>query len=249
VDDPAARRVGLSCGGRVRLIVGPAAELPPQLWARLMAREPACLVTAVRGDAVGATRLLTEETVAASGAQVARLFAARVSRTAVAGDAVVTALWPVPTLVIVGAGSIADALVANATLLDWLPVVVDGGLESAAAISQLSRADAVVVLSHARHVDGPALLAALEAEPGYIGALGSRQTQEARSRWLTDRAGDRGISPDLAVIHGPAGLDVGANTPAEIAVAILAEILAVRSGATATPLGEREGPIHRATLS
>ena len=74
---------------------------------------------------------------------------------------------------------------------------------------------------------------------GYIGALGSRRTQQARADWLAYR----GVT-DLERVHGPAGLDIGANTPAEIAVSILAEALAVKARASAGPLGQKSGPIH-----
>ena len=92
--------------------------------------------------------------------------------------------------------------------------------------ADLTESDAVLVLSHDREVDGPALAAALAGRAGYIGALGSRRTQQARRDWLTER----GVSEDaLARIYGPAGLDIDAHTPAEIAVSIAAEILASRS--------------------
>jgi xanthine dehydrogenase accessory factor len=65
----------------------------------------------------------------------------------------------------------------------------------------------------------------LSSDVGYIGALGSRRTQQGRADWLAYR----GIT-DLERIHGPAGLDIGAKTPAEIAVSILAEAIALKSG-------------------
>jgi len=224
----------------VRLVVGPATDLPAQLWRRLAARLPACLVTEISGGEVGRTQLFTEPTVADAGAQATRQFAARVSQTVVTDATVVSTLWPVPTLVIVGGGSIADALAANATLLGWKPVVVDSAPEAVASGAQLSGVDGVAILSHQRDVYGPALTAALGGGAGYIGALGSRRTQDERAQWLDEH----GIV-DHTAIRGPAGLDIGANTPAEIAVAILAEMLAVRSGTSAAPLGERDGPIHR----
>ncbi|MDT4910252.1 MAG: xanthine dehydrogenase accessory factor, partial [Pseudonocardiales bacterium] len=86
---------------------------------------------------------------------------------------------------------------------------------------------------------GRALAAALSARPGYIGALGSRRTQQARADWLAYR----GIV-ELDRIYGPAGLDIGANTPAEIAVSVIAEAMAVKSGSNPRSLRERAGSIH-----
>ena len=82
----------------------------------------------------------------------------------------------------------------------------------------------MVIASHDDDVAGPALAAALDSEVGYIGALGARRIQQARADWLAYRD-----ITDLARIHGPAGLDIGADTPAEIALSVLAEAVAVRS--------------------
>jgi xanthine dehydrogenase accessory factor len=96
-----------------------------------------------------------------------------------------------------------------------------------------------VVLSHDDEIAGPALEAALAGDVGYIGALGSRRTQQSRAQWLADH----GVT-ERDRIHGPAGLDIGANTPAEIAISIVAEALATKSGSTPGSLRDRAGSIH-----
>ena len=107
-----------------------------------------------------------------------------------------------------------------------------------------TRSDAFVVLSHDRAVDGPALAAALAGRAGYVGALGSRRTQAARREWLTEH----GVAAaDQARIHGPAGLDIDAHTPGEIAVTIVAEILGrARAASSGGALRDRSGPVHTA---
>ena len=111
-----------------------------------------------------------------------------------------------------------------------------------AAIAGLTHADAVVVLSHDRAVDGPALRAALAGQAGYVGGLGLGPHPGASGpSWL---AASGVAADDIARIHGPAGLDIGAFTPAEIATAITAEIMAVRSGASGGSLQGRFGPIR-----
>jgi xanthine dehydrogenase accessory factor len=150
-------------------------------------------------------------------------------------------LWPVPALVVVGDGLIADALLDAAHLLGWSARVTAEADVAVSAAAGLHRSDAFVVLSHDRVVDGPALAAALSGGAGYVGALGSRRTQAARREWLTAHAVP---AEDQDRIHGPAGLDLDAHTPAEIAVSIVAEILAGRSASSGGALRNREGPVH-----
>jgi xanthine dehydrogenase accessory factor len=104
--------------------------------------------------------------------------------------------------------------------------------------------DAVCVLTHDHKFDVPAIAAALATRCGYIGALGSRRTTEERARRLraagvTDAA--------LRRVRAPIGLDLGARTPEETAIAICAEIITVRTGHAAGPLRDGTGPLHDAS--
>jgi xanthine dehydrogenase accessory factor len=106
---------------------------------------------------------------------------------------------------------------------------------------ELGRRDAVLVFTHDPKFDEPALLAALDSAAGYIGALGSRRTHADRE----ERLRAAGVGDDeLRRISSPCGLDVGARTPAETAIAVLAEILALRAGREGGRLAEANGPIH-----
>ena len=111
--------------------------------------------------------------------------------------------------------------------------------------TELGPRDAVLVFTHDAKFDEPALIAALQTDAGYIGALGSRRTQVDRE----ERLRARGVGEDeLARISAPCGLDLGARTPSETAVAVLGEILALRSGKRGGRLAAARGPIHpRAT--
>ncbi|HET8979674.1 MAG TPA: XdhC/CoxI family protein [Solirubrobacteraceae bacterium] len=101
--------------------------------------------------------------------------------------------------------------------------------------------DAVLVFTHDSKFDEPALIAALQTNAGYIGALGSRQTTADRERRL--RAA--GVTDaELARIHAPCGLDIGSRTAEETAVSVLAEIIAARAQRAGTPLRQTNGPIH-----
>jgi len=120
--------------------------------------------------------------------------------------------------------------------------VVTGRVHEVIAAAALTERDAVCLVSHDEDLDPLALAAALESAAGYVGALGSRGTA-ARRR---ERLRALGVPEShVARLHMPVGLDVGARTPAELAVAVLAEVLAVRSGTGAGPLRVGEGPIHR----
>jgi xanthine dehydrogenase accessory factor len=244
IGDEQAGRVGMSCGGVAQLLLQPLDEVPAQAWQLLADREPLCLVTELDGDAAGLTEVHAGATIAAADQAhpgVARLFGKGTSEGAVVdeGRAAVTALWPRPELVVVGSGAIADALTTAARLLEWTTTIVDSAREATAAAGRLAGCDGIVVLSHDRDVDGPALTAALAGHPGYIGALGSRHTQHARAEWLAAH----GVT-DLSRVHGPAGLDLNARTPAEIAISVLAEMLAERSGRAPASLRDRSGPVH-----
>ena len=106
---------------------------------------------------------------------------------------------------------------------------------------QLRRHDAVIVFSHDPKFDEPALIAALRTDAGYIGALGSRRTAADRNA----RLGQAGIDPDqLRRIHSPCGLDIGAATPEEVAISIMAEVIAARSGRIGSPLVTGDGSIR-----
>ncbi len=118
-------------------------------------------------------------------------------------------------------------------VVDWPDSYLDG--------QQLGPRDVVLVFTHDPKFDEPALVAALATDAGYIGALGSRRTQARR----VDRLREAGVGEQsIARIYAPCGLDVGARTPPETVVSILAEVIAVRTGRAGESLRETSGPIH-----
>jgi xanthine dehydrogenase accessory factor len=167
---------------------------------------------------------------------------------------------PPPRLFVYGAVDTAEALCKAAKLLGWTAIVADARAKFATA-ERIPSADrlivewpdealaqvepdhqtAVVVLTHDDKFDEPALKGALETEAFYIGALGSRRNQERRRERLLEA----GVSEEaLDRISGPCGLDVGADSQAETALSILAEILAVRAGRDGGPLKTAKKRIH-----
>ena len=142
-----------------------------------------------------------------------------------------------PLVLIVGAGPVTEALVPMLDALGWQSRVS----ETTPTID--ADVDAVVVTSHHDDVDGPTISAALAAGTAYVGAMGSRRTQARRREWLLAH----GVTEQaLEALRAPIGLDIAADEPGEIAVSILAEVVAVRRGADAAvrSVSERDGAIH-----
>ncbi len=102
--------------------------------------------------------------------------------------------------------------------------------------------DAVCILTHDPKFDVPAVQGALATDAGYIGVMGSRKTHDKRLERLAEVGVDR--PEDLARLMSPVGLDIGARTPEETAISIVAEIIAARTGRSAPSLRDSEGPIH-----
>lgn len=120
---------------------------------------------------------------------------------------------------------------ADAVLAEWP--------DEAMARLGLDSGTSVVVLAHDPKFDQPALAAALNSDAQYIGAIGSRTTNQQREEALREQ----GFTPEqIARIHAPIGLDIGAKTPAEIALAIISEIVASRNSRSGGSLRDKPAP-------
>ena len=227
-----AALAGETATGSGQCLVLPADVLAPELWDRLVAREPVCLVTDLDDDGLAvSTRLVEVEQVEAEDADVVAAWSKGRSTTHVSPGRVVTVLRPVPTLVAAGPGPVGDAVARMADVLGWrIHRAPDPG-SAIPLVVGLTVLDSLVVTGHDDEVAGRILEAGLSSRVGYIGVVAPRVRQEARLTWLTDR----NVS-GLERIHGPAGLDIGARTPGEVAAAVLAEAIAVhRLEAQANP--------------
>jgi xanthine dehydrogenase accessory factor len=212
---------GLAHGGGARCVIAPAEQFPADLWDLLDRRSAVCLVCRLDGDEVQSIEVHTADS---APEEARRMLAEGRSASAVTGSEVITVLHPVPRLVVVGSTPVAHALGPLADSMGWRPQVVSDAASATGLIATLSPLDSVVVASHDLEIAGGALMAALDSRAGYIGSVGSRRMQENRADWLAYR----GVT-DLTRVHGPAGLDIGAETPGEIAVSILAEAIAQRA--------------------
>jgi xanthine dehydrogenase accessory factor len=245
VTDDTAFSVGLACGGTIRVLVEPVGEgdnaLPESLLADLVAaraaHEPVAL--AIRPDCWHRELLYPGEDPATD----ARF---RSDSAGMEEDGRFIAVHNPPLrLVVVGAVHIAKPLLIIARACGYAPTLIDprdafGSTarfpgetilgdwpdEALASLSPDART-AVVTLTHDPKLDDPALATALRLPVFYIGALGSKKTHAGRVERLTAQ----GFTPDeIARIHAPVGLDIGARTPAEIAVSIMAQITATLRG-------------------
>jgi xanthine dehydrogenase accessory factor len=125
---------------------------------------------------------------------------------------------------------------ADDVVVDWPNRLLDD------VGSSLGPRDAVCVLTHDAKFDVPAIVSALKTAVGYIGVMGSRRTHDSRTVRLREAGVD---DAGLARLMSPIGLDLGARTPEETAISIVAEIIALRTGRDAPQLRDTEGPIHR----
>jgi xanthine dehydrogenase accessory factor len=256
ISDDLALSVGLPCGGEIDVWVD---EPDPQLLGRLadVARKERRAVFFVDLDD-GSQRLVhdgdndvADELIRSGHSRVVELHGRRVFA---------DVYGPPPRLFVYGAVDTADALCAAAKAIGWRTIVADARRRFATkerlpnadeiivawpdeALAQVApdHTTAVMVLTHDDKFDLPLLTGALATEAYYIGALGSRRNQERRRERLLEAGVDES---ELERISGPAGLDIGAHTPAETAVSMLAEIMAVRAGRDGGRLKESSGRIH-----
>ncbi|MCE8513728.1 XdhC family protein [Ruegeria pomeroyi] len=239
VSDEDAFAVGLACGGTIRVLVEPVGSvLPEPMLAELVDARASRQALAYVVDTARGTRALVRD------GYRERM---RMDRSGFEEDGrtFVAVHNPPLRLIVVGAVHIAQALVPMARIAGYDPVVIDPREAFASdarfpgetilhdwpdeAVSKLGldARTALVLLTHDPKLDDPALEAALAADVFYIGALGSTRTHAKR----VARMHEAGFTDaQIGRIHGPVGLDIGAAGPAEIAVAILAQMTAVLRG-------------------
>ncbi|HZT94380.1 MAG TPA: XdhC/CoxI family protein [Gaiellaceae bacterium] len=249
ITDDMALGIGLPCGGEIDVFVEELRD----------AERPDVTLTVVEGEGVG--ERLHDPGLEQAARRRGRSHAFPLGERTVFAD--VDA--PPPRLFVYGAVDTAEALCRAAKLLGWSTVVADARA-SFATPERIPSADellvvwpdealahvgpdvdtAVLVLTHDDKFDLPLLEAVLRTDAFYVGALGSRRNQERRRGLLLERGVDE---DDLDRIAGPAGLDLGADTPAETALSMLAEILAVRAGRAGGRLRESPHRIHAEPVS
>jgi xanthine dehydrogenase accessory factor len=227
ISDEQAWSVGLPCGGEIDVFVE-----------QMSLREADELAARIeQGERFARTTVLDES-----------------------GKEFVEEFGPPPLLLVFGAVDTAEALCRAARQLGWRTVVADARAKFATR-ERIPSADelivewpeevlervqpddqtAVVVLTHENRFDIPALIGALRSDAFYVGALGARRNQERRrARLLEEGLGE----DEIDRIAGPTGLDIGAESPAETAISILGEILAVRAGRDGGRLKASKGRIH-----
>lgn len=257
VADADAVGAGMACGGLATVIAQRTDAIGADAWSAMADREAVVLLTPLEGDGAGTSFAVSATQSSAGIADGDLALASRVlARGGAAAEIVerdgrrllVEAVFPDPTMVVLGISALADAIVAQCAVMGAAATVFDERRgaetveEAIRCAGSAGPVDAVVVLSHDIDASSAVLDAALRGRCGYVGALGSRHTQAARADRLA--AGYSHASSSLDRVHGPVGLDLGARTPAETAVAIAAEWLAVRSRRSAASLRAADGPIN-----
>jgi xanthine dehydrogenase accessory factor len=232
-----AARFGLPCGGTLRLVQEPVHDVTwiEQVLARTSAHQ------------------LVARTLNLSTGLVTLADATRDQAMAFDGVTLTTLFGPKWRLLLIGAGQLSQAVAQMATLLDFEVLVCDpreeyafdpslvGAIRIAGMPDDVVRElipdahTAIVALTHDSKLDDMALMEALQSDAFYVGALGSKRNQATRKERMVEHFGM--TEAQLARLHGPVGLNIQAKTPAEIAVSIVAQIIAVKntlSSASAT---------------
>jgi len=254
VADETAWEIGLACGGEIDVFVQPleASDFESMRIA-INAGQLKAALTVISGDEqVVGKRWLWDGSPGSAPKpylpEIRSTYDGRASRRVVLPDSAlfVEVYEPDPRLIVVGGVHISIALARIAGVLGYRTVVIDprrafgseerfGGIvdlvqawpDEALEAQGIDRSTAVAVLTHDPKLDDPALMVALRSEAFYVGALGSRKTQARRRERLLEA----GLTEaQLDRLHGPIGLDIGARTPEEIALAVMGEIVANRAG-------------------
>ena len=211
---------GVPEGGKATCIFVPASELPSEIWQNLIDRNPICITCETNANLISNFNFYTSKTIANAPQIAQELFAKGATGSSIDGKLIVSVWFPITRLVIAGLGPIAEALDSVAQLIGWNVSMASNPDVSTGMIMGLSPVDATVIMHHNVEDAGRALSSALDSRVGYIGAVGSKQMQVTRANWLAYR----GYS-DISRIYGPAGLPIGAKSPSEIAISILAEAM------------------------
>jgi len=259
VADDKAWEVGLACGGSIEVFVeAPGAAGLAELASLSSGEKPAAVATVLSGPHLGRRLFLHGDgqirgslqgpfSAQVSAAARNALGEGKSARASIAEtDVFIEVMRPAPKLVIVGGVHIAIPLTWMARSLGYRTIVVDprpafGSVDRFPQAHEiisawpdealhgigLSAESAVAVLTHDPKLDDPALRAALPSPAFYVGALGSKQTQaKRRERLLAEGL----TEAQVGRLRAPIGLDLGGRTPEEIAVSVLAQIVAVRNG-------------------
>lgn len=244
VSDDSAFAVGLACGGTIQVLVEPVGDGPQALDPKLLAE---IVQARAQRRAMGVLTDLghfTRQLVTPDLPDLHMAF--RADKSGLQADGQLLTLHNPPLrLVVVGAVHIAQALLPMARLAGYDPILVDpreafasperfpgerlvhDWPDAALDAIGLDPRVAVVTLTHDSKLDDPAIIAALRSDVFYLGCLGSTRTHAKRLERLRALGFDEGT---LARIHAPVGLNIGAKTPAEIALSTLAQITSVLRG-------------------
>ncbi len=232
VNKEEAARFGLPCGGTLRLVQEPLQETA---WIEQLLAQTAQHQLVARTLDLATGRVMLADAV-------------RGQSMVFDEQSLSTVFGPKWRLLLIGAGQLSQAVASMASLLDFEVLVCDPREEYAATLdlAGVQRVPgmpddvvrellpdahtAIVALTHDPKLDDMALLEALKSAAFYVGALGSRRNQATRKQRLAEHFDLS--AEELARLHGPVGLDIGARTPAEIAVSVLAEIVQVKNAAT-----------------
>lgn len=210
---------GIPTGTEAKFLVIPADHFDPDTWPAMIDRVPIAIVAHLDQDEVTRVDVFDESSIGTADAQTAELFAKGATNYEIHPDRVISVLFPVTRLVVAGQGPIADAIADLGTTLGWNVSVVMRNDLAIGLLASLSPLDAAIIMGHEVEMSSRNLGAALEGDAD-IGALGSMKMQQDRADWLAYQD-----VTDLSRVFGPAGIDISASSPVEIAISVLAQAI------------------------
>lgn len=213
---------GLPVGTKVQFAILPASLFDSDIWQSFIEREKIAVELIFNKDEILRVDSYNSASILAADPELSKAFNVEMSTTVTFDNRVVSIFSPVRKIAIFGDGPIPKAIAGLAGALGWQVSIETRPDNFAGVAATLSSMDSIVVTGHEVESSGRALAYALESKAGYIGALGSRKMQDDRADWLAYRD-----IVEISRIHGPAGFSIGAKSPLEIAISVLAQAIAV----------------------
>jgi xanthine dehydrogenase accessory factor len=216
---------GFDVGTKLRFAIAPATLFDADLWNSFLEREKIALDLKVSGNEITQLESYNSASILAADPELGEIFSTTSPTTFELAQRLISIFVPIRKIAIYGNGPVPQAIAGLAEAIGWQVAIETRPDNFAGVTATLSSMDSVVITGHEVESSSRALAYALESKAGYIGALGSQKMQNDRADWLAYRD-----IIEISRVNGPAGFPIGAKSPAEIAISVMAQALSVVNG-------------------